>query len=184
MASFFKNMNLARAIILVAALGSLALFFLNRRDREQLTFLQDSLNGSVPSAVENIQLLSQQYSKLVGLQESEGLKRTTSPETYFDTKKDMDGANLGFLDYTPSSSTYDRGIEDSKYRIKPSEKDASYTRDQIAYFMWQLEAGSNRLKITDIDLQLANRKGLKDHDIPEDTWTFSIETTTRQEKAE
>lgn len=184
MASFFKNMNLARAIILVAALGSLALFFVNRKDREQLTFLQDSLQGSVPTTVENIQLLSQQYSKLVGLQESEGLKRTTSPETYFDTKKDMDGANLGFLDYTPSSSTYDRGIEDSKYRIKPSEKDASYTRDQIAYFMWQLEAGSNRLKITDIDLQLADRKGLKDHDIPKDTWTFSLETTTRQEKVE
>jgi hypothetical protein len=184
MASFFRNMNLARAIILVALIGSIGLFFVNQRDRDQLTFLQDSLQNSVPKTVESIQLLSQQYSKLVGLQEAEGLKRTTSPQSYFGEKKDLPGANLGFLEITPSDSTYDRGIEDSKFRLRPKEKDSEFTRDQIAFFMWQLEAGSNRLKITDIDLQLANRKGLKDHDIPEDTWTFSIETTTRQEKDE
>jgi len=184
MASFFKNMNLARAIILVALIGSIGLYFVNRRDRDQLTFLQDSLNNSVPETVESIQLLSQQYSKLISLQESEGLKRTTSPRSYFADKKDLPGANLGFIEMTESDSNYDRGIEDSKFRLKPTEKDAKFTRDQIAYFMWQLEAGSNRLKITDIDLQLANRKGLKDHDIPEDTWTFSIETTTRQEENE
>lgn len=184
MASFLKNMNLARGIILVAALGSIVLFFVNRRDREKLEFLQESLQSTVPATVENIQRLSQQYSKLVGLQEAEGLKRTTSPRTYFGIKKDMPGANLGHIDITPTSSNYATGIEDSKFRLKPNEKDAEFTRDQIAFFMWQLEAGSNRLKVTDIDLQLANRRGLKDHDIPEDSWTFSIETTTRQEKVE
>jgi hypothetical protein len=175
---------LARGIILVAALGSIVLFFVNRRDRAKLEFLQESLQSTVPATVENIQRLSQQYSKLVGLQEAEGLKRTASPEKYFDRMATLPGSNMGFLVYTPSNSTYDRGIEDAKYRIKPSEKDAEFTRDQIAYFMWQLEANSNRLKLTDIDIQLADRKGLKDHDIPEDTWTFSIETTTRQEEVE
>lgn len=185
MANFFKHMNLARAIILVAVLGSIALAYLNIGSREKLAFLQDSLKNDIPNTVENIQKLSQQYSKLVGLQDSELLKRTTSPEKYFDQMGGLPGANMGFLVYNPSKpTTYDTGIEDAAYRIKPREKEASYTRDQIAYFMWQLEANSNRLKITDIDIQLANRKGLKDEDVPEDLWTFSIETTTRQEQSE
>ena len=182
--AFFRNMNLARAIILLALIGSCFLAWKNLQDRDRLAFFEDSLDSTVPTVVEDIQLLSQQYSKLVKHQESEGLSRTTAPETYFDEKKDLPGAALGFLDYTPGTGTYDRGIEDQNYRIKPSDKDASYTREQIAYFMWQLEAGSNRLKITDIDLQLANRRGLKDHDIPQDKWTFSLQTTTRQEKAD
>ena len=46
MASFFKNMNLARAIILIAALGSIALFFVNRRDRDQLALGQGELTAA------------------------------------------------------------------------------------------------------------------------------------------
>jgi len=183
MGALLKNMNLARTIILLAVLGSAFLGYSNFKGRAKLEHLETSLATTVPRTVANIQILSQQYSKLISVRDKEGLSRNDSPESYIRGKADEKGAELGLVDITPSSSEFGKGVEDEKYRVKPLDKNAEYTRDQIAYFMWKLEEGSRRLKITDIDLQLAKRKGLKNRDIPEDLWTFSIQTTTRQEEA-
>lgn len=181
--SFFRNMNLARGIILLAFLGSIFLGWKNYQDRQKLEHLETALRSEVPAMVENIQRLSQQYSHLVQSKAEDGLSRVDTPLTYISTVKDVDGAELGLIDPDETKSQYQSGIEDVKVNIRPFEKEAKFTRKQLAYFMYQIERGSNRVKVTDIDLQLADRRGLKNEDIPEDYWTYRIEMTTRQEKA-
>ncbi len=181
--SFFRNMNLARAIILVAFIGSIFLAWKNYQDRQTLDRFETALRKDVPDTVENIQRLSQQYSKLVQSKAEDGLARESSPQSYIATVRDMRGAELGLMDVTTNESSYDGNIEDVKITVRPFEKESKFTRNQLAYFMYEIERGSNRMKITDIDLQLAERRGLKNEDIPTDFWTYRIEMTTRQEKA-
>jgi hypothetical protein len=53
----------------------------------------------------------------------------------------------------------------------------TFQRTQIANFMFKLEEGSKRVKVTEFEIGTA--KALKPEDIPDDKWTFKCSMTIR-----
>lgn len=81
----------------------------------------------------------------------------------------------------PRSAENMQGYEDSIYKITPAEKSAEFDRNRIANFFYLLEAESRKLRISNIDLRLAE-KNIKPHDIPNDRWSVDVTVVMRERK--
>lgn len=175
----FKNMNLARAIILLSILGSLALGWLSWTRSQELSDLEYALKNKVPDLGADIQTLSARHTDLAKERSEDGMVGQDNAQTYIYEVAANDRVAIGDTKITPSQVVPMKGIVDKKYRIRPTDRERPYRRTNISNFLYRLEEKSRRVKVTDIKIEPAQRR-LKDHEIPEDRWTFDVEITSRE----
>lgn len=184
MKSFFKEMNTARVIILAALIGSLALGFIGWKQTQSLAELKMHRDRDLEPLVSKIQELGKRHTQLSKAMRSEGLAGQSDPMSYIRKVATKDKVDIGDVKIDESKDPRTQGVMDFKYRIRPSDRDLKFLRARIANFLYSLEADSpRRVKVTDIQIQ-AGDKRLKPQDLPEDTWTFEAEITSRQKTEE
>jgi hypothetical protein len=179
MKSFFKGINLARGIILVTVIGSLVLGALGYAQSRKLTEMQQAYDKDLEPLVKTIQDLGRKHTQLSKSMRQEGLAGQKDPNSYIRTTATKDKVEIGDVKLTSSEDARTRGIVDTKFRIRPSDRDRQFMRSRIANFLYSLESDSRRVKVTDLTIEIAQKK-IKPHEIPDDMWTFEAEVTSRQ----
>lgn len=175
MIGFFRNFNLARAIILFSVLGSCYLAWLDWEEYQEVKSLRSVFGEPVRWVSGAIQEQAKLHSKLVRDIKGDQFIGKGNPESYIRTI--YDGLHMGDVDPTPAQRR-GRGYIDHTTRIRPSDPDAEFDHYTIANFLYNLEAGSRQIKVTGIDLRLAGKK-VKEGEIPEDRWQFEATVTNR-----
>jgi hypothetical protein len=177
MKTFFSSLNFPRAVILVMLLASAVLGYFVWQRTTRLHQIEREL-VMVKSRVRETQQLALQLNDLQRLSEREGLVGEADPEFYIRGVASQDRVQIGQVDTSVSTSTPMRGVEDKKYKITPSNKNARYSRTQIGNFLYKLEADSRRVRVTHIRITPVSR--VKPGEIGPDVWTFEAEITSRQ----
>lgn len=201
MMDFLRGFNLARLIIIVCLIGSCVLgmqVFERQKmiiDYREKLGLDDKgqfvlptggvVSGSswVEKKVRSIQQLGQDFTSRMEELEGEGMKGQDSPQTYIRTIANKSRVALGGLSIQPRSQQQ-RGYEDNKYTILPTNDDKSrekptFQRTQIANFLYSLEEGSRKIKVTALDIHPPGRRDF--NEFPSDRWEFTCEVTERVE---
>lgn len=183
MRAFFKNMNLARGIILGSALLSVALAVTGYRLYRARVALEVALVDEVPDLARETQVLSRRYSVLYKQAELEGLKGQSDPYTYFRELAADSRVRLGSVEITqPQAQRPSKGVVDIKYRIVPSVRDRGANRKNLANYLWLIEDKSRRVRVTQFSM---TREGnLKPWEYGNDLWKWDIEVTSRQKESE
>jgi hypothetical protein len=175
--SFFANMNLSRWMILGSLTGSAILgYFVWERGNRHDEIVKEL--ARVPSMIRSIQSKALELDELQRLADKEGLKGKDDPEFYIRGVARNDRVKIGLVDITKRTTSPARGIEDRVYKIKPSVKNTKYSRGSIANFLYKLEEGSRRVRITHVKIEPADK--VRPGEIGPDTWTFEAEMTSRQ----
>ncbi|MEM6671654.1 MAG: hypothetical protein AAF726_02350 [Planctomycetota bacterium] len=140
--------------------------------------------GEVEKLAEGILKRAYQYTEYKERSANEGVKgdRADSVSTYVFELAARPRVQWGNLDIAkPRTTPAIDGFEDTNYRITPKDKNAQFERAKIANFLYLLEEESRKLKITEIDLRIADRK-VKDHEVPADRWSVDLTVTVRDRK--
>lgn len=183
MGEFFKNMNLARAIILLTIPLGAALWVFQSNKAEKAEEIETALNSPtrLPKLLSEIQQLAVDHSRLSKELNSEGIRGQDNPQTYIRRVATSSKVEIGDVRITESKRNPLPGIEDRIYTIRPSSTDRGYPRLKISNFLYKLEEDSSRIKVTDISIDIAQRR-VKNHIVPDDSWTFTAQVTSRQAK--
>ena len=180
MKRFFKGLNLARGIMLLALVGSLVLGWMGWKRSEALDEMLLNRDHDVPKLVREIEQLGRRHTQLAKNLDKEGLKGQANLDSYIRAAATADKVDVGEMNLsTTDDHGTKKGIIDRRVRIKPNEKDVKYVRSKIANFLYKLEEASRRVKVTDITMTIAEKK-VKPADVPDDLWTFDCEVTSRQ----
>jgi hypothetical protein len=180
MKSFFKNMNLARAIMLFSLVGVLVLGVIGWQRHTRLSELRAHYEQDVDKVVRQVMQLGRRHTQLSAAMRKEELAGQSDLESYIRKYAAADRVEIGNVNIAMSTDPRTKGVVDKKYTIKPSDKDRSFSRTMVANFLYRLESESRRVKVTEIALELAEKR-LKAHEIPaDDKWTFEAELTSRQ----
>lgn len=175
--SFFRDMNLARGIILLSLVGSIVLAYLGWSRRAELAELEEMNDYRVAKLVSEIQQLSIEHTRLSRELSGDQWLKVDTPELYISSCADK--INLGGVDITPSKDqSVAKGVVDYRQQIKPQDSKAKFHRYDIARFLYELERQSQQVRVTDLKIQLANSR-VKEDEIPEDWWTFDATITSR-----
>jgi len=183
---FFKQMNLARGIMLGSLLFSAVIAYAGWfgvpaagwPGHVQLVDMRDNLDGRVKNLSRDISRLSRQHTELSRAINKDGMRNVDNPQSYIMKIAAEDFVELGNLEITPDEREITRTIVDKIWRIK-AESTRDYQRSQISNFLYQLEAKSRRMKVTDIEIRKFQKR-VKPHEIPDDKWTFSATVTSRE----
>lgn len=175
--SFFRNMNLARGIILVSLVGSLVFAFVGWTRRAELAELDEFNEYRVAKLVAEIQQLAIEHTRLSRELNGDQWLKVDTPELYISSCADK--INLGGINITPSKDqSVAKGVVDYRQQIKPQDSKAKFHRYDVARFLYELERQSQQVRVTDLKLELANSR-VKDEELPEDWWTFEATITSR-----
>jgi hypothetical protein len=173
------GLNLARVIMLLALVGSLALGWFGWARQRQVAEMERSLGSRVKTLARDVERLAQQHTTLSREANRFGLQAQDDPETYIRKIAAAQFVEIGDVELTPRVvQTSVRGVEDRTWAIRPNPPRA-FQRSQIANLLYKLEADSRRVVVTDIQIDQADKR-LKPHEVPEDRWMFEATLTSRQ----
>lgn len=181
MKAFLQKLNLARAVMLLALLGSLVLAWTGWTKQQQLSEMREELRADMPSLVKKLEAAGKRHTQLAKNLDKEGLKGQESLFTYAVKQATADRVEIGDIDgnATTDKNVNVKGVEDKKFVAKPKDPKRPFTRTRIANYLYKLEEASRRVRVTDIELSLVDTR-VKKHEVPQDDWTFSVEITSRQ----
>ena len=181
MKDFFRSMNFARWSILFSLLGSLALVWFGLWQNSQLSEMKSGLEGGGASKLtQQIAQLARKHSQLSDSLKGESLQGEADMQSYIYKVATMDRVEVGNLNLNmPSPEQFSKGIVDKKVTIRPDNRERSFARTVIANFLYTLEQQSRRVKVTMITIENFDKRR-KNHEIPDDKWTFTAEITSRQ----
>ncbi len=177
MKNFFSNMNFPRAVIIVSLTASAILGWLLWTSMAQLDEVKDKKAG-IKTDIRAIQELALRLDGLQRLATGVNVIDSSSYVLYVTETAQSDHVNIGQLQTTPSTTNPLPGVEDSHLKVKPSIRDARFNRANIGNFLYKLEQGSNRVKVTSIKMNPA--ENLRPGEIGNDLWEFDAEITVRQ----
>jgi hypothetical protein len=180
MKSFFANLNLARGIILVSLLGCIVLGVLGWQRSRELADMKQNLEGGLQPLVKDLMQTAQRHTMLAKTLKDDSLGPQADLETYIRKVAAKDKVEIGNVNMTFSDEARGKTFSDRVYRIKSDTKDRTFQRLRIANFLYTLELDSRRVKVTDMKLELAEKKKPKAHEVPADEWVFDAEVTSRQ----
>ena len=181
MNDFFKSMNLARAIIVLTIPLGAALWYFQNSKATRRDEIQENLDRRIEPLLSSIQQLAVDHSRLSKELNSEGIRGQDNPQTYIRRVATSSKVEIGDVRITESKRNPLPGIEDRVYTIRPSNTDRGFQRVKISNFLYKLEEDSSRIKVTDISLDIAQKR-VKNHIVPNDDWTFTAQVTSRQAK--
>lgn len=176
---FLQSLNLARGIILVSLITSIGLGYLCWKRSTELGELRAQLHSQVESTVSTLMQSAKKHTQLSRGLKDDSLGGQKNLETYIRKVAAMDHVEVGSVNLSNSDTPITKGIVDKKYRIKSDDRDRTFQRLSIANFLWKLEELSHRVKVTDIKLEIGEKR-IKNHEVPDDKWTFEAEVTSRQ----
>jgi len=181
MNEFFRSMNFARWSILVSILGSLALVWFGLWQNSQLSEMKGGLEGGGAGKLsQQIAQLARKHTQLSESLKGESLQGEADMQSYIYKVATMDRVEVGNLNLaTPAAEQFSKGVVDKKISIRPDNRERSFPRTTIANFLYTLEAQSRRVKVTMVTIENFDRRK-KNHEIPDDKWTFLAEITSRQ----
>jgi hypothetical protein len=177
--AFFAGMNLPRGIILLSLLGSCLLAWNAFQVRGKLEEYLQALRSQVPMMVQDIQQKAAMHTKLMGSKEGDQLVREKSLESYIQSMAGKRETEIGNLDLTPREDRTVAGVVDYTYRIVPADRNRAYDLGQIGNFFYYLEKYSRRVRVTEIKINLLDRR-VRPHEIPKNEWTFEGVVTSRE----
>lgn len=196
--SFFKGFNLARLIILVSLVGAGIFGFLAYERHQKVLDYRERLgldsSGQFIAAIEGrpetmswiekkvraIQSLGHDYSEKKKQLAGEGLNGEETPMSYIRSQAVLKNVSMGALSISPNSREQ-RGYTDDIYTITPESsgrEKPTFERTKIANFMFSLENGSSRVKVTSLELRGAGKVNFQE--FPVDNWQFSCQLTERR----
>lgn len=180
MKSFLQSMSLARWIIAISLLASIGLGAYGYSLHKQRKLLEDALASEVPKLSLDLQNLAKRHTVLMKQFEREGLQGQSDPVTYIRTIAAGRDAQIGDTTVDPPQETENiKGVLDTRYTIKPSNRDRGFNRLNIANFLYKLESESRRMRVTRLRLD-PEAKSVKPENILEnDSWRWEAEVTSR-----
>lgn len=180
MNSYLQQMTLARWIILVSLLASIGLGYFGWKLHSQRMELEDALASEVPKVALDLQNLSKRHTVLNKQFEREGLQGQADPVTYIRTIAAGQDVKIGDTTVDPPQETQPMaGVLDTRYTIKPSNRDRGFGRLNIANFLYKLESESRRMRVTKLRME-PEAKNVKPEIILEsDSWRWEAEVTSR-----
>jgi hypothetical protein len=181
--SFFKGFNLARGIIVFSLVASLVLGWLCwQRQQELVELRQDVSTQKMTPMVTALRQAALRHKQLSQSVKGEGLVGQQALVSYIRTVGAKDRIEIGELNLTLTEASPSTNIVDKKVTMKPDNPQASFKRMTLVNFFHTLETDSRRVKLTRVKIEVADMKGLKPHEIPQDNWRFDAEVTSRQRK--
>jgi len=178
MKNFFANMTFPRAVIVVSLLTSAILGYMLWTSSNRLTEVNEQVRG-IKADVRAIQELALQLDGLQRLaSDGPNVAQQSAYVQYVTETAQSDHVNIGSLQTTPSTTNPMSGVVDRHLKVKPAARDASFFRANIGNFLYKLEQGSNRVKVTSIKMTPAQK--LRPGEIGNDKWEFDAEITARQ----
>ena len=178
--SFFKDMTLERVFILLATLGSFALLYIGLGTRSELSELKTALVTKVPGVSNQIQQFSRAHTKLFRDKEGDEFLRQESPISYIRFCADTRGAEIGQISISPNTTPLGNGLEDHTFRIQTQEAGTTFPRERIAMFLYELEKGSEQMRVTSLEIRTSSKPKVQDHQVPPNAWTLKATCTSRQ----
>lgn len=192
-----KNMNAMMAMIVLCVVGSLVLGWLGWEQHQRAGHLRDVLGlndkdqvvnskmGLIEQQAREIQLAANQYTELTKQLEGDNLRGDNTPLTYIRGIASNRLIALGAVNINPRTDKQ-RSYTDNVYTVIPKSLNAgsrsapTFQRTQLANFMYKLEEGSQRVKVTSLRIDTA--KPLKPEEIPDDRWSFQCSITLRSKE--
>jgi hypothetical protein len=173
-------MSLARWIILVALLSSIGLGYYGYRLHSQRMELEDALANDVPKLSLELQNLAKRYTVLNKQFERDGLQGQSDPATYIRTIAAGRDVQIGDITVDPPQETQPMtGVLDTRYTIKPSNRDRGFPRLNIANFLFKLESESRRMRVTKLRMEPEAKSVQPENVLESDSWRWEAEVTTR-----
>jgi len=179
MKAFMQGMNLARAIMLLSIVGCIVLGFLGWKRTQQLSEMKTALNDEMKPLVKDLMQTAQRHTTLSKSLKDDSLGAQADLETYIRKVAGKDKVEIGNVDLTVGDEQRSKTVVDKVYRIKSDSRERTFQRLRIANFLYTLEYDSRRVKVTDLKLEIAEKKP-KPHEVPADDWFFDAEVTSRQ----
>jgi hypothetical protein len=176
---FFKNMSLARIVILVCLLAAIPLGYLGVQASGRMAELDASLQDT-EKVVRSIQMGSIRLSQLQEQAQGEGIRGQDNVASYIRLIAQSDKVKVGQVDIKPKSKTTGEAIEES-YAIEPFDADRRFDRTRITNFLFKLEEDSRKVKLTSIEITPFDKK-VRPHDELADSWRFKATLATRRKK--
>jgi hypothetical protein len=176
---FFKNLNLARGAVIASVLGSLVLGWLCWLQKAELETLQAAASKQqIEKDMRQLMSLGHEHTQLRNALKSRSGSGADDIQSYVRRQATTKDVDIGNVEISKESKPI-KGVVDDVYRITFRDKDRSFDRVRLTNFLYKLEEGSPRLKITNITLQVAE-KNLKPHEVPSDTWSLDTSLMVRQ----
>ncbi len=194
MFGMFKNMTAMKATILLCVVAAGVLGWMGWQQHQRVQELRNALGlndkdeivanktGLVESQAVEIQTEARKYSDLRRQLEGDNLRGDGSPQSYIRGVASNPSIQLGGVKINFRNDSQ-RGYEDNIYTIVPQAENTgrrqtrTFQRTQLANFMYRLEEGSKRVKVT--SFKIDTPKPLKPEDFPDDRWSFSCSITVR-----
>jgi hypothetical protein len=191
MKGFLSGFNSSRAMIVVFVIASFVLGFRAYENQAAVdqarvrlglgadSIPQQGLNAEVHGTLRKIIHESKRYTRLQSELEGEGVAREGSPQSYIRSIAKHQQIGLGRIEVnTTPPKQIKPGSMDRELRIRPQDAKSSFSRLQACNFMYKLEEGSNRIRVTEFELATADRTEAEE--IPNDRWTFDCRVTMRE----
>jgi hypothetical protein len=179
MKSFFRSMNLARAMILLSVLGALVLAWTGWRSHSRVEEMRRNVDTDMSKLSTQLVELARKHTQLTDSKKGENLQGETDLQSYIYKIAGMDRVEVGNMNLTQSEDPFTKGTVDKKIMIRPDNRERTFRRTTLANFLYTLEQQSRRVKVTMVKLEVADRR-LKPEGLPEDLWLFEAEVTSRQ----
>ena len=194
---FFKKLNAMKVMIGLCLVAAVALGYLGWEQHSRAKDLRDALafnskdeiKVGATSLIEEqaitIQAKAAEFSDLTKQLDSDNLRGDNTPLSYIRSVAGNKSIALGGVNINPRTDQ-GRGYKDSIYTILPKALNTgkrsarSFQRTQLANFMYKLEEGSKRVRVT--SFKMDPPKNLKPEDIPTDMWTFQCAVTIRSKE--
>ena len=178
MKDFFANMTFPRAVIVVSLLASAILGYLLWSSTNRLAEVNQQVKGIKADvyAIQDLALQLDALHRLAG--DGPNVAKHDNYVRYVTETAQSDHVNIGSLQTTPSTTNPMAGLQDRHLKVKPAARDAKFFRANIGNFLYKLEQGSNRVKVTSIKMNPHQK--LRPGEIVDDKWEFDAEITVRQ----
>lgn len=163
------------AILLTGGLSALAGLLLLYQWNRHRTY--SAALGPAQKALDSLYASANQIKVLEDEVKNDVVAQTQDPTFYI--LQQASGANVGEPSTSMDTKTPFRGVEDRVFTIRPPDKTKVFTRLQLATFFWRIETYTSRMRVTQIQMDLADRKRPED-----DIWTFLAQFTSRARLAQ
>jgi len=189
-----KKMTAMKATILLCVIAAIVLGYFGFEQHKRVKSLQAALGldssdkiipntpGLIAQQAVSIQTEASRFTDLTKQLEGDDLRGDGSPQSYIRGVAGQPEIKLGFVKINPRKD-HQRAYTDDVYSIVPQAESGnrrnvkSFQRTQLANFMYRLEEGSKRVKVTSFKIETP--KPIRPEDYPGDLWAFSCAMTVR-----
>jgi len=184
------NITFAKAMIVLCLLGSALLAHQDWKLYQTLEALRDDVRpyGGIELTVRETQQLGKKYAELSEALEDDALTGHADMGSYIRATAYMKDVNIGDVRVSsPNERARGSKVEDLVYTVTPAAN-REYNKTEIGNFLYMLEDGSPRVRVTKVLITQNNSNGkpqMRAEEYPAENdrrFTFDTQVTTRQRK--